>query len=201
MDGEKEVKKARPKRTIWALDVICWGDNSYAESEFDCRQFMLKSRLEENPLTRERSSSNPYSFVGLPWCYSTKEGMTELMNRDYDFELDGLLFYSPKVILLSLLIVQVLYIPGQNAMIGWLEPWMMPEILQIPIPKHLQKDGNPEEHAREYMARFESEKSTVSMYASSSGRYAGRLNVQNDTEMNDSGDISGQSEALDLSIH
>uniref|UniRef100_A0A914E0R4 Snurportin-1 n=1 Tax=Acrobeloides nanus TaxID=290746 RepID=A0A914E0R4_9BILA len=182
--SETSKTSENPKR-IWVVDLICWNDLSFTESEFDCRQFMLKSRLEENGNLHEQSAKNPYAIVALPWCYCKKEAMTEMMNREFDFELDGVLFYHPKV----------LYIPGQNAMIGWLEPWMMPEILDVPIPERLQKPENRGENAKDYMARFESVNSQ-SMYIGGADRYTGRLNIQKDVEMNEQSDKSC---ALDLS--
>ncbi|PIO65526.1 hypothetical protein TELCIR_12796 [Teladorsagia circumcincta] len=41
------------------------------------------------------------------------------------FELDGLLYYHSGVI----------YEAGQSPLVGWLKPWMLPEILNVPVPE------------------------------------------------------------------
>lgn len=46
----------------------------------------------------KNSTEDTFSFYLLPSCYCTNEEMTKLMFKNYDFDLDGLLFYYFKVI-------------------------------------------------------------------------------------------------------
>ncbi|MCP9261500.1 Snurportin-1 [Dirofilaria immitis] len=100
-------------RTFYCLDMIAWNSLTVADSDFDCRLFMMNSRINENENFREISKQIPYRFICLPYCRCEYDSMKEMMHRDFDFEID----------------------------VGWLKPWMMPEILSIPVPTKLM-NGN-----------------------------------------------------------
>ena len=44
-------------------------------------------------------------------------------------QIDGLLFYHKRTH----------YVPGSTPLVGWLKPYMLPEMLGIPVPSHLSK--------------------------------------------------------------
>ncbi|VDM44217.1 unnamed protein product [Toxocara canis] len=117
--------------TFYCLDMIAWNDSAVADSDFECRLFLLNSRISENENFKEVSKQFPYRFLCLPSCRCVKSSMEELMRTEFPFELDGVLFYY----------AGVLYRSGQSPLVGWLKPWMLPEILSVEIPPSLMK-GN-----------------------------------------------------------
>uniref|UniRef100_A0A915PV07 Nucleolar protein 6 n=1 Tax=Setaria digitata TaxID=48799 RepID=A0A915PV07_9BILA len=117
--------------TFYCLDMIAWNSLTVADSDFDCRLFMMNSRITENENFKEVSKQIPYRFICLPYCRCENSSMEEMMKQNFDFELDGVLFYH----------ASVHYLKGQSPLVGWLKPWMMPEILSVPVPEKLM-NGN-----------------------------------------------------------
>ncbi|VDK43455.1 unnamed protein product [Anisakis simplex] len=119
--------------TFYCLDMITWKDSTVADSDFECRLFLLNSRISENENFNEISKQFPYRFVCLPSCRCHRSSIEQLMksSTDFEFELDGVLFYY----------AGALYRPGQSPLVGWLKPWMLPEILSVSIPDALMS-GN-----------------------------------------------------------
>uniref|UniRef100_A0A1I8A434 Snurportin-1 n=1 Tax=Steinernema glaseri TaxID=37863 RepID=A0A1I8A434_9BILA len=74
------------------------------------------------------------------------EGMMEMKTKYF---LDGLLFYHS----------QVLYSPGQNPLVGWLKPWMLPEILNVNVPEKFMKMAEEVNQggARAFIEKFNAE--------------------------------------------
>ncbi|TKR76012.1 hypothetical protein L596_017222 [Steinernema carpocapsae] len=137
------------KKIFYVLDLLIWKDNPMDVADYACRHFMMESRISENPLFSEKSSRFPYRFVPLPAIKCTREDMEAFMEQHNGYFLDGLLFFHS----------QVLYSPGQNPLVGWLKPWMLPEILKISVPEkftknvpELQKGGT-----RAFISKFNSE--------------------------------------------
>uniref|UniRef100_A0A8R1TNC9 Snurportin-1 n=1 Tax=Onchocerca volvulus TaxID=6282 RepID=A0A8R1TNC9_ONCVO len=118
-------------RSFYCLDMIAWNSLTVADSDFDCRLFMMNSRITENENFKEVSKQIPYRFICLPYCRCEYDSMKEMMHQDFDFEIDGVLFYH----------ASVHYFKGQSPLVGWLKPWMIPEILSVPIPAKLM-NGN-----------------------------------------------------------
>ncbi|MFH4976581.1 hypothetical protein AB6A40_003290 [Gnathostoma spinigerum] len=136
-------------KTFFCLDIIAWNDVSCAENEFDCRLFLLNSRISENENFRESSKQFPFRFVCLPYCRSSKEDMEELVRIPVDFQLDGILFYHSKV----------RYQRGRCPLVGWLKPWMLPEILSVSVPSELMDGhasdlGNSQKFIDEFNAKY-----------------------------------------------
>uniref|UniRef100_A0A1I8ER67 Nucleolar protein 6 n=1 Tax=Wuchereria bancrofti TaxID=6293 RepID=A0A1I8ER67_WUCBA len=117
--------------TFYCLDMIAWNSLTVADSDFDCRLFMMNSRINENENFHEISKQIPYRFICLPYCRCEHSSMTEMMHRNFHFEIDGVLFYH----------ASVHYLKGQSPLVGWLKPWMIPEILSVPVPAKLM-NGN-----------------------------------------------------------
>jgi NADH:ubiquinone oxidoreductase subunit B-like Fe-S oxidoreductase len=65
----------------------------FTDMEFTMRQFFLRSKIEE--LDLEDKDNN--QFVMLPSCACSAEEMTKFMQSEFDYELDGLLFYNNSV--------------------------------------------------------------------------------------------------------
>ncbi|CAD6194048.1 unnamed protein product [Caenorhabditis auriculariae] len=111
-------------KTIYCLDLLCWNQMNVADNPVDLRHFLLDSKLEEMPELAVSSKKNKFSIRKLPHCKCTPEAMTEMMSSDFDFDLlDGLLFYY----------TEAQYEAGQSALVGWLKPWMLPEVLNVPV--------------------------------------------------------------------
>ncbi|KAF8364428.1 hypothetical protein PRIPAC_91351, partial [Pristionchus pacificus] len=113
------------KLQFFVLDVIQWNDMTFYESPFDLRRFYLNSRMEENMQLGHTHPKSRATFHLLPSCVATTEAIANMMSTSVDFPMDGVLFYHP----------EVLYTPGQSPLVGWLKPWMLPEILNVPIPE------------------------------------------------------------------
>ncbi|CEF70055.1 Snurportin-1 [Strongyloides ratti] len=131
------------KNIFYVLDLISWDNTDFSSSEFEFRHYWLISRFEENSLFGERTKKNPYSFIPLPIYPCTKEGITEGINKEISFKLDGLLFYSKSVF----------YESGQNPFVGWLLPWMLPDCLGIDIPEKYKENGENKE-VKEFISNF-----------------------------------------------
>ncbi|GMS84665.1 hypothetical protein PENTCL1PPCAC_6840, partial [Pristionchus entomophagus] len=113
------------KLQFFVLDVIQWNDMTFYDSPYDLRRFYLNSRMEENMQLSHTHPKSRATFHLLPSCVATTDAITKMMSTSVDFPVDGLLFYHP----------EVLYTPGQSPLVGWLKPWMLPEILNVPIPE------------------------------------------------------------------
>uniref|UniRef100_A0A8R1DP61 Snurportin-1 n=1 Tax=Caenorhabditis japonica TaxID=281687 RepID=A0A8R1DP61_CAEJA len=127
----------------YVLDLLSWNGHEYHENPFDFRQFMLQSKLEESPELAVSTTGFRNVFVGLPKCACSREAMEELMQTKITWRLDGLLFYHNSVI----------YEPGQSALVGWLKPWMLPEILNVPVPEKYDKESKGQTSAQ-YIENF-----------------------------------------------
>uniref|UniRef100_A0A915DGH4 Snurportin-1 n=1 Tax=Ditylenchus dipsaci TaxID=166011 RepID=A0A915DGH4_9BILA len=125
----------------YVLDLLSWNDFSFTSSDFNCRRFFLKSRLEEMP---ELSNAARFSFQLLPSCLCTKRSMSELMKTDFSYMLDGLLFYYS----------EVFYIPGQTPLVGWLKPWMLPEILGVEIPERYKEEQEGFSNSHQFIEKY-----------------------------------------------
>lgn len=88
-------------KRYFVLDLLCWNSSHFVDTEFINRRQFLYARFSEMPELSEggRSSGGGYSFHVLPSCSCTIKEMTELMLSNFDYDLDGLLFYYSKVFL------------------------------------------------------------------------------------------------------
>ncbi|GMT16820.1 hypothetical protein PFISCL1PPCAC_8117, partial [Pristionchus fissidentatus] len=130
------------KLQFFILDVIQWNDMTFYESPFDLRRFYLNSRMEENMQLSHTTAKSRATFHVLPSCVATPESISTMMNTSVDFTVDGVLFYHP----------EVLYTPGQSPLVGWLKPWMLPEILNVTVPEKFFSAAPSS--ARKYIEQF-----------------------------------------------
>lgn len=84
----------KAEKKIYVLDILCWGQNQYWDTEFSCRYYILKSNFENNPSFLEGSR---FAFHLLPSCKCNKEDMEKLLETEFEFPLDGVLFYFSNV--------------------------------------------------------------------------------------------------------
>uniref|UniRef100_A0A914X1C4 Snurportin-1 n=1 Tax=Plectus sambesii TaxID=2011161 RepID=A0A914X1C4_9BILA len=135
-------------KTFYALDMICWNKMTCSDSDTDCRFFLLNSNLTENGNFLETSPHNPYRFVSLPYCNcSGTEAMEEMMKSDFQFPVDGVLFYHKATH----------YLAGQTPLVTWLLPWMLPEIMGVAVPEKYTK-GHENQTAAQFRSDFETKR-------------------------------------------
>ncbi|XP_077988962.1 snurportin-1-like [Glandiceps talaboti] len=114
-------------RTFYILDMMCWRGVPIYDSETDFRFYWMQTKLEEIPELANHSSINPYNFLPLPFYTCDKASLEKVMAEPLPFEvqLDGLLFYHKKTH----------YTFGSTPLVGWLQAWMLPDILDVPVPQ------------------------------------------------------------------
>lgn len=123
-------------RTFFVLDVLSWNGHPVVDSETEFRFFWLKSKFEETPMLSEYSKQNQLKFVTLKTYPCTKQGISEALEADFSYQIDGLLFYHKRVH----------YSPGTTPLVGWLKPFMTQEILNIHVPEKYHS-GTPQNYS------------------------------------------------------
>ncbi|XP_043933169.1 snurportin-1 [Protopterus annectens] len=112
-------------RTYYILDVMCWRGHPVYDCQTEFRFFWLKSKLEEEAGgLKEVSKINPFKFVGLQHFACTPDAVCQALSMDFPYQVDGLLFYHK----------QTHYTPGSTPLVGWLKPYMVPDILGFTVP-------------------------------------------------------------------
>ncbi|KAK6733692.1 hypothetical protein RB195_017445 [Necator americanus] len=140
------------KKTFYCLDVLAWNGMDMSANPFDFRQYMLSSKLKESPEISLSSKQFPYRFLSLPCCKCERALMEEMMRNGFDFELDGLLYYHSGVV----------YEAGQSPLVGWLKPWMLPEILNVTVPEKFLNENVLQQSSQQFIDAFNIEHRHVS---------------------------------------
>ncbi|KAF5287869.1 hypothetical protein FQA39_LY15645 [Lamprigera yunnana] len=114
--------------TYYILDVLAWNSYSLKNCDTAMRFYWIKSKLEETPELKHRSTSNPFVFSEVHSFPAELPLITDKLSATYtiddeEIELDGVLFYHRETI----------YLEHITPLVGWLKPFMIPEMLQIPI--------------------------------------------------------------------
>uniref|UniRef100_A0A8C2T9V3 Snurportin-1 n=1 Tax=Coturnix japonica TaxID=93934 RepID=A0A8C2T9V3_COTJA len=136
------------EQTYYILDVMCWRGHPVYDCQTDFRFFWLSSKIQEEEGLGEKSRINPYKFVGLQNFPSTSESLCEVLTTNFPFEVDGLLFYHK----------QTHYTPGSTPLVGWLRPYMVPDILGLAVPL-TPLTAKPDYAGRQLQQIIESKKS------------------------------------------
>lgn len=111
-------------RTFFVLDVMCWNGHPVYDSETEFRQYWLQAKLSEAGESLSVASRvNPYPFVPLGSFPCSHESLTSVFSSVWPVQVDGLLFLHR----------EAHYVPGQSPLQTWLKPYMVPEILGMPI--------------------------------------------------------------------
>lgn len=138
-------------RTYYILDLLCWKSHPVCDSEAEFRFYWLDEKLNEIPQIKETNDGSRHCrFVTLPRYPCTKEAISAFMNSPLPFEdeMDGLLFYHKKGH----------YFEGVSPLVGWLKPYMVPEILGTPVDtRYLEKQ--PPKHQAGLKEKLEANKS------------------------------------------
>lgn len=134
-----ETKRVSKNSKFYVLDLLWWNNKMYTDSDFTMRQFFMRSKIEELNI-ENKNAKKANQFIPLPTCPCLPEAMAEFMKTKFPYELDGLLFYFNSGF----------YISEQTPLVGWLKPWMLPEILGVPIPEHLQQNQHSQDFIEDY---------------------------------------------------
>nr|XP_040129921.1 snurportin-1 isoform X2 [Ictidomys tridecemlineatus] len=111
-------------QTYYVLDVMCWRGHPFYDCQTDFRFYWMHSKLPEEEGLGEKTTLNPFKFVGLKNFPCTPESLCKVLSMDFPFEVDGLLFYHK----------QTHYSPGSTPLVGWLRPYMVSDVLGVAVP-------------------------------------------------------------------
>uniref|UniRef100_A0A8C6UG81 Snurportin-1 n=1 Tax=Neogobius melanostomus TaxID=47308 RepID=A0A8C6UG81_9GOBI len=111
-------------RTYYILDVMCWRGHPVYDCPTEFRFYWLQSKVQETEGLSEIAKRNPFRFVSLQSTDCSVESIHKSLAAEYSFSVDGLLFYHK----------QTHYTPGSTPLVGWLRPYMVTDILGIPVP-------------------------------------------------------------------
>ncbi|XP_048583989.1 snurportin-1 [Nematostella vectensis] len=109
--------------TFYILDIMCWRGHPVFDTETEFRFYWLKTKLQELSALGQATASNPYKFISLEYCPCTAEAISHAVSTPTPFQVDGLLFFHKRTH----------YSQGRTPLVGWLKPYMLPEILGIPV--------------------------------------------------------------------
>uniref|UniRef100_A0A8C3J5F0 Snurportin-1 n=1 Tax=Calidris pygmaea TaxID=425635 RepID=A0A8C3J5F0_9CHAR len=102
------------KQTYYILDVMCWRGHPVYDCQ-DSQVFLLRAALQQ-------------VTPNLSWCRGLFLPRCSTQHLPFlllvFFQVDGLLFYHK----------QTHYTPGSTPLVGWLRPYMVPEILGLAVP-------------------------------------------------------------------
>ncbi|XP_034832404.1 snurportin-1 [Maniola hyperantus] len=117
--------------TLHLLDLLAWNNQPMTDGETEFRQYWMKTQLEDFPDTKTISKKNKVIIKILPMMPCTTHYISYLLSTYPLFEnnvppLDGLLFYHKRAH----------YVAGETPLVGWLFPYMVPEVLGEDITMH-----------------------------------------------------------------
>lgn len=106
---------------------------SFCDVEASFRFFQVNAIAEEMEINfKKLKSKKIVQFFVPPRCDCNVEDMTKLMAAPMNFDLDGLLFYNN----------EGYYTPDYTPLVGWLKPWMLPEVINVPVHETYQTKPN-----------------------------------------------------------
>ncbi|XP_052276684.1 uncharacterized protein LOC127875954 isoform X2 [Dreissena polymorpha] len=111
------------EKTFYVLDIMNWKNHPVYDSDTDFRFFWMLSKLQEVPEAGEVSKINPYKFIPLQYHACKKDTLQNVFESATQ-QFDGCLFYHR----------QAHYTFGRSPLVIWLKPYMVPEMLGIPVP-------------------------------------------------------------------
>lgn len=110
----------------WVLDVLAYANQDVINCDVSFRFFWIANKVQEDDLTTV-SHDNEFAFKALPFVECDNEmAMNECLAKypmweQNQPELDGLLFYHR----------ESLYVHGTTPLVGWLFPFMLPEVFDF----------------------------------------------------------------------
>ncbi|CAG9581295.1 unnamed protein product [Danaus chrysippus] len=117
--------------TVYLIDMLAWNNQPMTDGETEFRQYWMKTQLEDFPDTKTINKKNKVIIKLLPMMPCTTHFLSFLLSTYPQFEdnnppLDGLLFYHKRAH----------YVAGETPLVGWLYPYMIPEVLGEDITMH-----------------------------------------------------------------
>eukprot|EP00111_Clytia_hemisphaerica_P007626 TCONS_00022170-protein len=120
---------------LFVLDMMCFRGYPLYDCETSFRFFWIQTKLfneSENDI-QNISRYNKFKFIPCPSVKCEEASIIDMVTAMHEFQVDGLLFYHN----------QCHYTPGRTPLVGWLKPFMLPEILNIQLPSsYLDSDQN-----------------------------------------------------------
>ncbi|XP_050348152.1 snurportin-1 isoform X2 [Nymphalis io] len=164
--------------TMYLLDLLAWNNQPMTDGETEFRHYWMKTQLEDFPDTQTINKKNKVIIKILPKLPCSNHFLSYLLSAYPQFEnnspkLDGLLFYHKKAH----------YVAGETPLVGWLYPFMIPEVLGEDIIIHPEYvDETPEDYVNQadFIQKFEDEKSKKNKLRSNN------KNMNKDTDSNKS---------------
>lgn len=116
-------------QAYFVLDILVYKSHPVMDSDTEFRFFWLKCKLDEAADLDTKYYGNPYRFKDLPRCFKCTSSLIQShIDNPFNFETDGILFYHK----------ETHYTPGHTPLVLWLKHYMLPEILEIPIPNWIR---------------------------------------------------------------
>ncbi|XP_041975807.1 snurportin-1 [Aricia agestis] len=141
-------------QTVHILDLLAWKDQPMTDGETEFRHFWLEGKFNEIGADLQKiSKNNSIKLEILPKIPCTNENLTEHLSR-YPMlptNLDGLLFYHRRAH----------YVAGETPLVGWLFPYMVPEIIDKDIKIHpFYEEEKPKDYTnqKDFIQNFAYEK-------------------------------------------
>ena len=111
-------------RTFWVLDLMCLSGHPVYDTETEFRFFWMQTKLKEEVSGIDQISKvNPFKFIPCTHSQCSPQEIATAVTAAYPYQVDGVLFYHRRA----------QYHPGRTPLVAWLKPFMIPEILGIPI--------------------------------------------------------------------
>uniref|UniRef100_A0AC34FMB8 Snurportin-1 n=1 Tax=Panagrolaimus sp. ES5 TaxID=591445 RepID=A0AC34FMB8_9BILA len=127
-------------RKFFILDVIFANQKAFYEVEA-IKRFEEIKKIVKNILANNEKSTQ---FSEAPRCSCNNEEMTKMMSEPLGYEISGLLFYNN----------DGWYTSGYTPLVGWLEPWMLPEVINIQIHESYNIEKKNALPLKEYVEDF-----------------------------------------------
>ncbi|KAK5642505.1 hypothetical protein RI129_008672 [Pyrocoelia pectoralis] len=115
------------QKCYYVLDVLAWNGFVLKNNNTEFRFYWIKSKLDETHELKESTLENPFIFVEVKFepaeLSLIEEKLSQPFSENEDVFLDGIIFYHREVI----------YIEDRTPLVGWLKPYMVPEMLRVPV--------------------------------------------------------------------
>ncbi|KAF7383874.1 hypothetical protein HZH68_014631 [Vespula germanica] len=147
------------KKTYVVLDVLAWSNQCLMNCDSEFRFFWLASKFEEmKELEKGGVPKNTYPIILLQRTdihYNVKSLIADVSAIA---PLDGFLFYHRSTA----------YTQGRTPLVTWLKAFMLPEVLEIPVPSPYDKKPDGYINLKHYLRKFKEKKQKEKEIASTS---------------------------------
>ncbi|XP_023951172.2 snurportin-1, partial [Bicyclus anynana] len=139
--------------TLYVLDLLAWNNQPMTDGETEFRHYWMQTQLEDFPDTKVINKKNKVIIEILPMMPCTTHYLSYMLSSYPHFKndsppLDGLLFYHKRAH----------YVAGETPLVGWLFPYMLPEVIDKEITLHpLYIGEKPADYVNqaEFIKKFE----------------------------------------------